>query len=392
MRGETIVCLSAANWEGMWARAQQFMSIFAGQGNRVLYVDPPITYLSPLKNPELRKQPHDHVRSVDDRIRVYSPPVLLPFGNIYRVVNRFNQRILAAGLKRVCRELGWQPTIYWTYLPNTVDLPLSRDLLLVYDCADEHTAFPGLIKRETVAGMERELFGRANVTLTSAGELYQSKKDQAPDLLLAPNGADVTHFNKALQPELEIPPEIASLPRPVAGYVGAVSRWLDQELLAAAARTHPEWSLVLIGPVDTDVTILKALPNVHLLGRKSYATLPSYLKGLDLALIPFKINELTRGVNPVKLYEYLAAGKPVVSSDLPEVRPFQPAIAVYRNQPEFLKKMEEELAKDSPQKAAGRLRLAEENSWQARAAVIEEEIARKLGVERRKQGDGSFYS
>jgi glycosyltransferase involved in cell wall biosynthesis len=302
--------------------------------------------------------------------------VILPFGNIYRLVNRFNQRILAAGLKKACRELGWQPTTYWTYLPNTVDLPLSRDGLLVYDCADEHTAFPGLIKRETVEGMERELFGCANVSLTSAGELYRSKKDQAPGLLLAPNGADVSHFNKALEPGLEVPPEIASLPRPVAGYVGAVSQWLDQEMLAAAARTKPEWSFVLIGPVDTDVEILRALPNVHLLGRKSYATLPAYLKGFNLTMIPFKINELTRGVNPVKLYEYLAAGKPVISSDLPEVRPFQPAVAVYRNQSEFLKKMEEELAGDSPQKVAARLRLAEENSWQARASVVEEEIVR----------------
>lgn len=374
MRGETIICLSAANWDGMWARAQQFMSIFAGQGNRVLYVDPPITYLSPLKDPELRKKEYGCVRRVDDRIQIYSPPVILPFGNIYRVVNRFNQRILAAGLRRVCRELGWQPTVYWTYLPNTVDLPLLLAPLLVYDCADEHAAFPGLIKKETVAAMERELFGRANVSLTSAGELYRNKKDQAPGLLLAPNGADVSHFNQALQPELEVAPEIAALPRPVIGYVGAVSQWLDQELLAAAARKHPEWSMVLIGPVDTDVSILRTLPNVHLLGKKSYETLPSFLKGLDLALIPFKINELTRGVNPVKLYEYLAAGKPVLSSDLPEVRPFQTAIAVYRNQQEFLEKLEKELAADSPQKVAVRLRLARENSWQARAALIEENI------------------
>lgn len=376
MKGETIICLSAANWEGMWARAQQFMSIFTSQDNRVIYVDPPITYLSPLKNPELRKQAHGCIRRADDRIWVYSPPVILPFGNIYRTVNRFNQRILGAGLKRVFRELGWQPTICWTYLPNTVDLPLPQDILMVYDCADEHSAFPGLIKKTTVAGMESELFGLADVALASAGELYRCKKDLAPGLLLAPNGADVAHFNKALQPELEVPPEIASLPRPVVGYVGAISQWLDQEALAAAARKHPEWSLVLIGPVDTDVTVLRALPNVHMVGRRSYATLPSYLKGLDLALIPFKINDLTRGVNPVKLYEYLAVGKPVVSSDLPEVQPFQPTIAVYRSQSEFLEKMEEELAGDSPQKVAARLRLAEENSWQARAAVIEGEIAR----------------
>lgn len=376
MKNETIICLAAAGWDGMWARAQQLMSIFAGQGNRVLYVDPPITWLSPLKNPSLRQGKYDSLRRVEENIWVYSPPVTVPFGNIYRMVNRFNQRRLSSSLKKVCRTLGWQPTIYWTYLPNTVDLPVPEEPLLLYDCADEHTAFPGLIKKETVAGMERELFAKAGVALTSAGELWQKKKAQAPGLLLAPNGADVLHFQQALKPELMVPPELASLPRPVLGYVGAVSNWLDQRLLADAAGARPHWSWVLIGPVDTDVAPLKSLPNVHLLGRKNYSELPAYLKGMDVALIPFAINELTRGVNPVKLYEYLAAGKPVVSADLPEVRPFQPLVAVYQNQGEFMDRLEEALAGDAGDKIAARVRLAEDNSWFARAAAIEKEIHR----------------
>jgi glycosyltransferase involved in cell wall biosynthesis len=376
LKNETIICLAAAGWDGMWARAQQLMSIFAGQGNRVLYVDPPITWLSPLKNPSLRQGKYDSLRRVEENIWVYSPPVTVPFGNIYRMVNRFNQRRLSSSLKKVCRTLGWQPTIYWTYLPNTVDLPVPEEPLLLYDCADEHTAFPGLIKKETVAGMERELFAKAGVALTSAGELWQKKKAQAPGLLLAPNGADVLHFQQALKPELMVPPELASLPRPVLGYVGAVSNWLDQRLLADAAGARPHWSWVLIGPVDTDVAPLKSLPNVHLLGRKNYSELPAYLKGMDVALIPFAINELTRGVNPVKLYEYLAAGKPVVSADLPEVRPFQPLVAVYQNQGEFMDRLEEALAGDAGDKIAARVRLAEDNSWFARAAAIEKEIHR----------------
>jgi hypothetical protein len=101
MKGESILCLAAANWSGMWARAQQFMTIFARQGNRVLYVDPPVTYLSPLKNPSLRGQAADRLRRVDERICVYTPPVILPFGNIYRSINRINQRILGAGIKAV---------------------------------------------------------------------------------------------------------------------------------------------------------------------------------------------------------------------------------------------------------------------------------------------------
>jgi len=374
LKGETILCLAAANWEGMWARAQQFMSIFARRGNRVIYVDPPITYLSPLKNAALRRQVNDRLRRAEENIWIYSPPVILPFGNMYRPVNRVNQRIIAAGLGRVYRELGLKPSLCWTYLPNTVDMPLPVDLTLVYDCADEHTAFPGLINKETVSRMERELFARAGATLVSARELYQRKKDFSPSLVVVPNGADVAHFNSALKPELVAPEEVASLPRPVIGYIGAVSAWLDQEMLAAAARNHPEWTVVLIGPVDTDISALAALSNVRLLGRKNYNRLPAYLKHFNVTVIPFKLNELTRGVNPVKLYEYLAAGKPVVSSDLPEVRPFGPLVAVAHDPDEFVKKVEEELAANSPEKVTERLRVAEQNSWEARAAAAEEVI------------------
>lgn len=374
LKGETILCLAAADWEGMWARAQQFMSIFAGRGNRVIYVDPPVTYLSPLKNAALRGQVHDRLRRAGENIWIFSPPVILPFGNMYRFINRFNQRILSTGLGRVYRELGLKPTLCWTYLPNTVDMSLPAELTLVYDCADEHTAFPGLINKETVSRMEKELFARAGASLVSARELYQRKIDFSPSLVVVPNGADVAHFNSALKPELVAPEEVASLPRPVIGYIGAVSAWLDQELLAAVARTHPEWTVVLIGPVDTDISALAAWPNVRLLGRKNYNRLPAYLKSFDVTVIPFKLNELTRGVNPVKLYEYLAAGKPVVSSDLPEVRPFGPLVAVACDPDEFVKKVEKELACNSPERVTERLRVAEQNSWEARTASAEEVI------------------
>jgi len=379
LKGETILCLAAADWAGMWARAQQFMTIFARRGNRVIYVDPPITLLSPLKNPALRGRSGDRLRRLEENIYVYSPPVILPFGNMYRPVNRVNQRIIAAGLGRVYRKTELRPTICWTYLPGTVDLPLPGEATLVYDCADEHTAFPGLINKETVSRMERELFARAAVSLASAGELYRRKKEFAPGLVLVPNGADVAHFKNALRPDLAVPGELAALPRPVIGYVGAVSAWLDQEMLAAAARAHPEWSVALIGQVDTDVSALAALPNVRLLGRRDYSELSAWLKGFDAAVIPFRIDELTRGVNPVKLYEYLAAGRPVVSSDLPEVRPFAPAVAIARNPAEFVSRLEEELAADSPEKAAARLALAERHSWEARAAAVEKTIEEATG-------------
>jgi hypothetical protein len=161
--------------------------------------------LSPLKNPALRGAPKDLWRCGGENVGVYSPPVILPFGNIYRSVNRMNQGIIAGGLKRICRKLEFRPTICWTYLPNTVDLSLPAGVTLVYDCADEHTAFPGLIKKETVLHMEKDLFARAAVSLASAGELCRRKMEFAPAIELVPNGADVGHFNKAMKPDLEAP-------------------------------------------------------------------------------------------------------------------------------------------------------------------------------------------
>jgi glycosyltransferase involved in cell wall biosynthesis len=152
-------------------------------------------------------------------------------------------------------------------------------------------------------------------------------------------------------------------------------------MLAEAARIHPEWTFVLIGPVDTDVSLLSSLPNVLLTGRRPYSELPAYLGSFDIAVIPFKINSLTTGVNPVKLYEYLAAGRPVVSSDLPEVRVFRPQVAIANSNADFVIRLEEELAADSPGKRADRLLIAGQHSWKARAeaaaAAVEQFRSRK---------------
>jgi len=382
---ETILCVAAADWAGMWARAQQFMTIFAEQGSRVVYVDPPVTVLSAFKNPALRGRPAGVLRRAGENLFVYSPPVFLPFGSMYRLVNRLNQRRLAAGLAGALGQEGLKPTLCWTYLPNSVDLlphlPLPGGAPVVYDCADEHTAFPGLINKKVVAQMEAELFRRAGVSLVSAEELYRRKKSLAPGLILVPNGADTAHFARALDPSLPLPADLAPLPRPVIGYVGAVSGWLDQEMVAAAARALPGGSFVLVGPVDTDVSALASLPNVHLLGRRDYRELPAYLKGFDVATIPFKINELTRGVNPVKLYEYLAAGLPVVSAGLPEVLPFAPLVEIAETPAAFAKAVAAAVRrKDNPADLSARLETARRHAWDARAAVASEAVdrARKI--------------
>ena len=375
LKGETIVCVAAADYHGMWARAQQLMTVYARHECRVLYIDPPITLLSPIKNPELRKRLSARLDRVGENIFVFRPPVFLPFGNMYRWINKLNQRRLSRALQRVLKKIGWSPTLWWTYLANTVDLlPLLGPVTFCYDCADEHSAFPGFIDVSTVDNMEKELFATASVNLVTAGELWERKRVYAPNLELIPNGAEVEHFGQALSETFSVADEVVGLPTPVVGYVGAISSWLDQEVLADLAKARPDWSVVLIGPVDTDVTLLKQFSNIIFLGKKDYRDLPRYIKGFDVCVIPFKINALTVGVNPVKLYEYLAAGKPVVSTALPEVRQFAPLVSIAENSKDFVSLVTEEVVTDSKEKRALRVRTASENSWEARAEAASNKI------------------
>lgn len=354
----------------MWARAQQLMTRFAASGYQVLYINAPITWLSPLKNPAYWKQRIFNVPRLEEvcpGIFVYTPLPLLPFANLQPWINKLNQLLLARALKKVLIKLGFVKPILWTYLPNNIDIlksiPHSQ---LIYDCVDEHASFPGFIKAEVVLKMENRLLNQAEVIFASAQELYNRRVTHCQNIHLINNGADVEHFRQALNEDLVIPTEIASLPKPIIGYIGAISSWLDQELIKALVLAHPKWSIVLVGPQDIDLTDLKAFSNIYFVGPKPYEVLPTYLKAFDLCLIPFKINDLTINVNPVKLYEYLSAGKPVLSTALPEVLKFSDYLAIANNQEEFVALATQEITEDNSQKVQKRQKVAFANSWDLR--------------------------
>jgi hypothetical protein len=152
--------------------------------------------------------------------------------------------------------------------------------------------------------------------------LQEAKKGWNPNTILVTHGVDYEHFSRAVREDLPCPPDIADIPHPRLGFFGLIRDWVDLDLLAEVARKRPDWHIVMIGDADSTVDLApyRALPNMHFLGRRPYADLPAYCKAFDVGLIPFKINELTKAVNPIKLREYLAAGLPVVSTPLPEVR------------------------------------------------------------------------
>ncbi len=390
-RDDPIVCLSAVDWDGLWARPQQLMARFARDG-RVLYIEPPVTLLSPLKNPALwarwgwwRQGP----RAVAANLWVAAPPVLLPFGSRYRWINRINQWLLGIYLRRVVRRLDLRDPVLWTYLPNTADLPeLPGQSLLCYDCVDEHSEFSGF-SREMVLAMERDLLRRADVSFASARYLYETKREYARRMYLVPNAGEVEHYRAAAAGKLPRPADLSDIKGIIIGFIGGVHDWIDLATVRFLAETHPEWDVVMVGPAHTAVG--SPLPNLHFLGMKPYAQLPAYLQYFAVGLIPFKISALTRNVNPVKLYEYLAAGKPVVASPLPELLPFGEMVYLAANREEFLGAVVQALREDSPERRQQRLEAAAKHSWEARYREMREVLVRSRGRESGRGAEGSEY-
>ena len=220
--------------------------------------------------------------------------------------------------------------------------------------------------------MEAELVRRADLVLASSETLAEARRRVNPRTFFVSHGVDVAHFSRALDPALPRPADVAGLARPVIGFFGLLAEWIDLELLAAIARRRPHWTLLLLGKATVDTGALRALPNVRLLGQKPYAALPAYCRAFDVGLIPFRIDELTVRANPLKLREYLAAGLPVVSTDLPEVRKYAGLVRLAAGPEGFIEAIEAALADRNEPADRARVAAMQSESWEARVEQISE--------------------
>lgn len=372
-----IVCVSSVDWEPLWTRKQQIMSRLPEE-HRILYVEPPISFLSPYKDPGVafkKARAREGLRRLNNNTWLWSPPVIWPRGSQMAGVNVINQRKIARSLRKAIEQLGFNNPVLWTYLHTSCDL-LGQlgESFVIYDCVDEHSAYEGFNPR-LVKAMERRLMEQCDIVFCTARGLYDSKKRFCREIYLSPNAADIEHFRKADLPETPIAPELDKLPRPILGFVGAIKEWIDLELVAALADSFPEGSVVMVGPVgfNIDVSELEKRSNVHLLGFKNRDLLPTYLKGFDVCLNPFRQNTLTATVSPLKFYEYLASGKPIASVPMPEIMGFKPVVEFGEGSAGFVAAVRRAL-EDTPEKKTSRLQKAEENSWESRAQFMMEKI------------------
>jgi glycosyltransferase involved in cell wall biosynthesis len=200
--------------------------------------------------------------------------------------------------------------------------------------------------------------------------LAEAKRPLNPETHVAPHGVDGEHFGRALAADTEVPADLARLPAPVLGFYGSIADWVDTTLLAEVARLRPDWTLVLIGTELVSTSMFERLPNVHLLGRRPYETLPAYCKGFDVGLIPYLQSEQLPYRNPIKLREYLAAGVPIVATPIPEVGRYADWCASADSPEAFVRAVETAIAGDSPERRAERALAVADETWAVRAAEV----------------------
>ena len=301
----TLLCFSHLRWDFVFQRPQHLMSRFADEMTVVFWEEP--VELDTKEPPLLR------VRAAEDypNVRIVVPH--LPKGLDEPQREAALKRLLdaySAGLSR--------PLVAWYYTPMM--LPFSRDLdasVVVFDAMDELSKFKFAPPR--LLELEQELIDRSDLVFTGGSSLYEAKKGRHNSVHLFPSSVDRTHFAKARANQFD-PADQEELRRPRLGFFGVIDERFDTELLDAIARMRPDWSFVMVGPVvkisDED---LPKRPNIHYLGPKKYEQLPAYLSGWDVALMPFAMNESTQFISPTKTPEYLAGGKPVVSTPVRDV-------------------------------------------------------------------------
>jgi glycosyltransferase involved in cell wall biosynthesis len=388
--GRDIVCVGFNDWDNeLWTNQHHLMARL-GDRNRVLFVES-----LGLRRPQLTAG--RDVRRIARRLRrgVAGPrTATTPFGEV-RVLSPLvlplhgvgaaravNARLLPLLVRRAARAAfpgGSESPILWGYVPQAeLLLDTLAPQLVVYHCVDDIAAQEGIDEQDFRAA-ERRYATRADLVIASAPALAERMRGLNSNVLYAPNVADTAAFAAALAPGPG-DPAVEALSQPRIVFTGAIAaKKLDVELLTGLARARRDWAIALVGPVGlgdpgTDVAALQAEPNIHLLGARPYADLPAVLRGAQAALIPYRLTELTASIFPMKVYEYLAAGLPVVATPLPALHGVA-EIATAADVPATVAALEHALASDSDAARAARSAAAASHSWDARLTEIDEAIA-----------------
>ena len=373
-----VVMFATADWDWpYWTNKQHTAALLADRGYRVLYVEtvglrPPGMNLVDLRRLARRFwRGLRAVRQARPGVWVLSP-LTVPFGHRCPIIARFNAWQLRRGVAAWLVRSGAAAPIIWTYHPFMLQaIRTLAPAVVVYHCVDHLGAIPGA-DRVGYDQAERELLTRADHVFASSRNLERRCASVAPrTTVYFGNVANTDHF-AAARHKGAIPADLEAIPRPRLGYVGVISDFkLDLGLLEEIAARRPDWSLVFIGDqrerqASPIVARLARKKNVHFLGWRPYAQLPNYLRGIDVALLPQLINDYTNNMFPMKFFEYLSAGRPVVATPLPALAEFAAYHRIASGRAAFIRGIEVALSDPAAQVITPGHPVLRQHSWQAR--------------------------
>jgi glycosyltransferase involved in cell wall biosynthesis len=357
----SIIVHSHLRWDFVWQRPQQILSRLA--------VDHPILFVE-----EPLHEPGDaHLRIVEAQPNVLRAIPVTPEACGADAHCELLLQLLTRALSAHPLLAGrFDTVVQWFYSPMCAPGLAGRlgEIGLVYDCMDELSNFR--FAPPDIAERERFLLQRADVVFTGGASLLDAKRRYRPDARFFGCGVDVEHFSQARQADTVVPPEVSGLPRPVLGYFGVIDERLDYELIGALAEAFDRGSIVMAGPLaKVEKEQLPRNANIKWLGQQPYAALPSLVKGFDVCLMPFALNEATRYINPTKTLEYMAGGKPIVSTAVADVvRNFGDVVHVAPSYDEFIESVMRVLAEPDPARIAAGIEKANASTWDAIVAKM----------------------
>lgn len=372
----SLIVHSHLGWDWVWQRPQQFLSRLS-KNHRVLFIE------GPVPSPEIKRTERT-LREISDFPNIVVLQMKMPasrWSNAAWVDNerrRVVESVLAGPLGGSFRS-----PVQWFYDPMAVTAFAGHlnERAIVYDCMDELSLFrgapPELVRRE------RELLALADVVFAGGPKIWEAKRTLNANCFSFGCGVDRDHFGRAGDPELVLPADVAELPRPIFGYIGVVDERLDYDLLGKLAEAMAG-SVVMVGPsTKVDPATFPRRANLHWLGGRDYAELPAYAKSFDVCLMPFAMNEATRFINPTKALEYMATGRPIVSTPVQDVvRQFSDVVVLANDHQGFISECKRCARRPNRARIARGLTLAQRNSWESVVRQLEQHIDDALASKR----------
>ncbi|HEY0726040.1 MAG TPA: glycosyltransferase [Pyrinomonadaceae bacterium] len=384
----SIICFGGEDWWYHHPHSKaHLMRKFARAGNKVIFVNSISMGLPSLGHkdllPRIKRKLGSYsklARQTEEGITVFSPASLPFFGTA--AARAMNRRLIGAQIKRLARSRGLTKPILWIAIPTAADMIGAFDeAAVVYQVSDkydantmDHATNPALIRR-----LHERAIDAADLIFYSGRKLFVEASRGWQRSHLLEQGVDYDHWRRVGDGSIAVAPEIAKIPQPRLGYFGAIEPWLvDQELIKRAANERPEWQWVFIGNKSRGLEI-EDLPNTHFLPPVPYGDLPSYAAGFDVCVLPWETEQsFTSYGSAIKVREYLATGKPVVISPLPEYEPMRDVLRIARTRDDFFRLVEEALNDNDPAAAAARQAAVASGTWDARAEWVSDLIEKVL--------------